>query len=232
MQRLLRFMLLYTFLLGAQKGFSQHAFQSSLYMQDRYAFNPAFGGMERSLSANLLYRSQWSGLDGNPESRMFNVHLPFYLWNGALGFQVTNESLGAETQTSFLMSYNYIYEATVGLYSTGIRIGIAQNSLDGTKLRAPDGTYEGIIIDHHDVNLPNGMVNGVSPVVEGGFYFAGNFFESGISMTGYYPAGITMDGDIKYSPKPVFHFFGEYFIETFEEISIYPTVYVKSDLAQ
>ena len=220
------------FLLVFQQGYSQHAFQSSLYMHDRYVFNPAFGGMERSLAASLLYRSQWSGLEGNPESRMLNVHFPFYLWQGAIGFQITNESLGAERQTSFLMSYNYIYESTVGLFSTGLRVGLSQNSLDGTKLRAPDGTYEGSIIDHHDINLPNGVVSGVSPVLEAGFYFAGDYFESGLSMTGFYPAGITLDGDINYNPKPTFHFFGEYFVESFEQVSLYPVVYIKSDLAQ
>ncbi len=232
MNRLLKYLLYFIFLLFFQQGYGQHAFQSSLFMHDRYAFNPAFGGMERSLSANLLYRTQWSGLEGNPESRMFDMHLPFYLWQGAIGFQVTSESLGAEKQTSFLMSYNYIYESTVGLYSTGVRVGIAQNSLDGTILRAPDGTYEGSIIDHHDVNLPNGVVSGISPMVEAGVYFAGDYFESGLSMTGLYPAGITMDGEFHYSPKPVFHFFGEYFVESFEQVSLYPVVYIKSDLAQ
>ena len=88
----------------------QHGMQYSLYMHERYAFNPAFGGMERSLAAGLLYRSQWAGLEGNPESRMLNVHLPFYLWHGALGFQLINESIGAEKQTGLLVGYNYIYE--------------------------------------------------------------------------------------------------------------------------
>ena len=118
----------------------QHSSQYSLYMHERYAFNPAFGGMERSLAAGLLYRSQWGGLNGNPELRMLNVHMPFYLWQGAIGFQLVNESIGAEKQTGFLMSYNYIYESPIGLISTGLRAGIYQKSLDGTKLRAPDGT--------------------------------------------------------------------------------------------
>ncbi len=211
---------------------AQHSSQYSLYMHERYAFNPAFGGMERSLVAGLLYRSQWGGLDGNPELRMLNVHMPFYLWQGAIGFQLVNESIGAEKQTGFLMSYNYIYESSIGLISTGLRAGLYQKSLDGTRLRAPDGTYEGSIIDHQDINLPNGIVSGISPVLEGGVYFAGDYFESGLSMTGFYPAGIKIGDNIDYAPKPVFHFFGEYFIETFEEVAIYPTIYVKSDLAQ
>jgi type IX secretion system PorP/SprF family membrane protein len=214
------------------QGFSQYGNQYSLQMHERYAFNPGFAGMERSLAASLVYRSQWAGLNGNPESRMLNVHMPFYKWQGAIGFQLYNETLGAESHTGFLMSYNYIYESTVGLFSTGLRAGIAQTSLDGSKLRAPDGTYEGSIIDHHDINLPNGVVNGISPVVEAGVYFAGDYFEAGLSMTGLYPAGVRLGDDIQYSPKPSFHFFGEYFVESFEQVSLYPVVYIKSDLVQ
>ncbi len=212
--------------------FGQYATQYSLYMHERYGFNPAFGGMERSLSASLLYRSQWQGLDGNPETRMMNVHMPFYLWQGAIGFQLANETLGAEQQTSFMLSYNYIYESTAGLISTGIRTGIYQKSLDGTKLRSPDGDYSNSIIDHHDINLPNGLVSGISPVVEAGVYFAGDYFEAGVSMTGFFPAGVTLGDNINYNPKPGFHFFGEYFMESFNQVSLYPTVYVKTDMTQ
>lgn len=211
---------------------AQHGAQSSLYMHDRYAFNPAFGGMESSLAAGLQYRSQWAGLPGNPESRMINAHMPFYLWQGALGLQLLNETLGAESHTGISISYNYINETTVGLWSFGLRGGLLQKKLDGTKLQTPEGSYEGSLIDHQDIELPNGAVNGISPLVEGGIYFAGDYFESGLSLTGYYPAGISLDDEIHYSPKPTFHFFGEYFFESFDQVSIYPVIYVKSDLVE
>lgn len=211
---------------------AQFSGQSSLYMHDRYAFNPAFGGMESSLAAGLQYRTQWVGIPGNPETRALNAHMPFYLWQGALGLQIVNQTLGAETHTSAAISYNYIYEATSGLWSFGARAGIAQSNLDGTKLRAPEGFYEGSIVDHLDGNLPNGAVSGTSPLLEAGLYFAGDLFEAGISMTEYFPGGINLSDEIQYSPKPVFHFFGEYFVENLELVSIYPAVYVKSDLVE
>jgi type IX secretion system PorP/SprF family membrane protein len=214
------------------RGFGQYGAQYSLYTHERYAFNPAFAGMERSLAASLLYRSQWTGLTGNPESRMLNVNMPVYVWQGAIGFQLYNESIGAENHTAFLASYNYIVESGLGLFSMGLRAGIYQQTLDGTKLRAPDGTYEGSVIDHQDVQLPNAKVSGVAPALEAGVYYAGNAFEAGFSLTGFYPGGIHLDGNIGYNPRPVGHFFGEYFVESWDEVSLYPTVYIKSDLIQ
>jgi type IX secretion system PorP/SprF family membrane protein len=211
---------------------AQHSVQSSLYMHDRYAFNPAFGGMESSLAAGLQYRTQWAGLPGSPETRLINAHMPFYLWQGALGLQIINETLGAESHTGVTLSYNYIRETTTGLWSGGIRAGMLQKKLDGSLLKAPGGVYEGGIIDHQDINLPNGIVTGISPLVEAGLYFAGDYFEAGLSMTGFFPAGVRLDEDIQYSPKPGFHFFGEYFIESFEQFALYPVIYIKSDLVE
>ena len=211
---------------------AQHVSQYSLYMFERYGINPAFGGMERSLAAALQYRSQWTGLLGNPETKMLNVHMPVYIWQGAVGMQAYTESAGAGNQTGLLLSYNYIAETQIGLFSAGVRAGIHQMSLDGTKLRAPDGIYEGSIIDHQDLNLPNSKVNGIAPIIETGVYYAGDAFEAGLSMTGYLPSGITLGQETVYKPKPTFHFFGEYFVEYFEEISLYPAVYLKSDLTQ
>jgi hypothetical protein len=51
-------------------------------------------------------------------------------------------------------------------------------------------------------------------------------------LTGYFPGGIQLEENIGFTPEPVLHFFGEYFIESLEEVSLYPTIYIKSDLIQ
>jgi type IX secretion system PorP/SprF family membrane protein len=210
----------------------QHVSQYSLQMHERYGFNPAFGGMERSLAASLHYRKQWSGLTGSPDAKILNAHLPVYLWQGGVGMQLYTESQGAEKQSGISFSYNYIYEAESGLYSFGLRAGIFQKSLDGTKLRTPEGNYEGSNIDHQDPNLPEGKVSGVSSSVDAGIYYAGSSFEAGLSMTGYYPGGIQLGDSYRYDPLPAFHLFGEYIISGWEEVSLYPTAYLKSDFKQ
>src|SRR5690606_21619471 len=160
-----RFLLLSILLLAASAGRAQHLGQHSLFMQDRYGFNPAYGGMERSLAAGLHYRSQWAGLEGNPEYRALTAHMPFYLWQGGVGVQLTNQMIGAERQTTFALSYNFVAQSTIGVFSAGLRAGLMQKRLDGTRLRAPEGFYEGILIDHLDPNLPNGVVSGVAPLL-------------------------------------------------------------------
>lgn len=211
--------------------FAQSAPQYSLHMMDRYTFNPAFGGMESSLSVTGNYRSQWLGIAGNPIQKYVSAHMPFYLWKGALGMAVQHESIGAQKMLSATISYNYVHETGLGLFSAGFAAGITQQTLDGSILRAPDGDYEGPIILHNDPLLPNTVVNGIAPLFNAGVYFAGDYFEVGLSLFGYTPGPLKL-GEVEIQDRAAVNFFAEYFIESLPEISLYPTLFVTTDLVQ
>ena len=66
-------------------GLTQQPAQYSMYMLNKYAFNPAYAGMDNSLSLTGVYRNQWLNLDGNPVSQNFNVHMPLYIVGGGIG---------------------------------------------------------------------------------------------------------------------------------------------------
>jgi type IX secretion system PorP/SprF family membrane protein len=212
-------------------GLAQQGPQYSLQMLNRYQFNPAFAGMDASLSINGAYRAQWEGLPGNPVQQNVNAHMPFYLLNGAFGIEFTNESIGAEKNVKAAVSYNYVYETNIGLFSAGMRVGIFQKTLDGTLLRAFDGDYEGQI-DHRDPNLPNGVVSGLAPQIDLGIYFVSDYFEVGIATNQLTIGDVNLDGAISYKPRQQYNAFFEYFIETLPDLAIYPTVFIKSDLKE
>ena len=205
--------------------------QYSLHMMDRYQFNPAFAGMESSLSISGNYRSQWLGIAGNPVQKYVNAHMPFYLWNGALGIAVQHESIGVQKLLNATVSYNYVLETDLGLFSAGIAAGVTQQSLDGSLLRTPDGEYEGPTILHNDPLLPNTIVHGIAPLFHAGVYYAGDYFEAGISVMGYTPGNVRLD-EVQIRDRAAFTVFAEYFIESIPDISLYPTVFIESDLVQ
>jgi len=215
----------------AGQAMGQYAPQYSLYMLNRYQFNPAFAGMESSLSINGSYRAQWVDLPGNPVQQNLNAHMPVYVLHGALGISIDHETIGAEETLKARISYNYVKETKVGLFSAGLGVGFHQKSLDGAALRAPDGEYEGAIIIHNDGSLPTALVRGTSPDVSIGVYYAGNFFEAGFGLTDWTIGDINMQG-ATFRGKPAVNFFGEYFIESIPQINIYPTILVRSDFTQ
>ncbi len=211
--------------------YAQYAPQYSLYMLNRYQFNPAFAGMESSLSINGSYRAQWVDLPGNPVQQNLNAHMPVYVLHGAMGIAIDHETIGAEGTLKARVSYNYVQEVKGGVISAGLAVGFHQKSLDGAALRAPDGEYEGSIIIHNDASLPMSLVSGIAPDVSVGVYFAGDFFEAGIALTDWTIGDINMQG-ATFRGKPAVNFFGEYFIESIPQFNIYPTLLVRSDFSQ
>lgn len=210
---------------------AQSAPQYSLQMMDRYSFNPAFAGMESSLSVTGDYRSQWVGIAGNPVQNYVSAHMPLYIWKGAVGMSVQHESIGAQKVLNATVSYNYVLETRMGLFSAGIAAGMTQQSLDGSLLRTPEGDYEGPTILHNDPILPGTIVHGIAPLFSAGIYFAGDRFEGGVAVSGYTPGLVALD-EVYIKDRAVVNFFAEYFIESFQDIKVYPTLFVQSDLIQ
>ncbi len=210
---------------------AQQGQQYSLQMLNRYQFNPGYAGMDASLSINGAYRTQWENLPGNPRQQHLNAHMPFYLLNGAFGISLSNESIGAEKNLSLGISYNYVYETDFGLFSLGLRGGIYQKTFDGTILRTIDGDYEGQI-DHRDPNLPNSVVRGLVPSFDLGLYFAGDYFDFGIATTRFTTGEVNLGDAVRFKPRQEFNAFFEYFIESFDYVNLYPTLFVKSDLRE
>lgn len=44
------------------------------YMYNMNVVNPAYAGSKESISGGLLYRQQWSGLEGAPKTATFSLH--------------------------------------------------------------------------------------------------------------------------------------------------------------
>ena len=50
--------------------------QYTQYMYNTLSVNPAYAGSRGELSMTAIYRSQWTGLDGAPETFNINFHSP------------------------------------------------------------------------------------------------------------------------------------------------------------
>src|SRR4051812_4874833 len=78
---------------------AQHDPLFTQYMFNEMFINPAYAGSRDLLSATLLYRDQWVGMDGAPKTQTFSIHSPIANKKIGLGFSIMNESIGVEHQT-------------------------------------------------------------------------------------------------------------------------------------
>jgi len=105
---------------------AQQDAQYTQYMYNTMSVNPAYAGSRGELSIAGLYRSQWIGLDGGPETFTLNLHSP--IRNSKLGYGVSiiNDNIGdgvvQETYLDGVISYT-IDVSFEGKLSFGLNFG-------------------------------------------------------------------------------------------------------------
>ena len=156
--------------------------QYTIFPIDKLIFNPGYAGAEQMLSATGVYRKQWQGFEGSPESQYLSIHTDLPMFNSGVGIHIQNDVLGAENTIAGYLTYSYGVDIGEGTISMGLSAGIAQKSLDGSILRAPQGNYENGNIDHNDVLLSSTMETSATPDFNVGAYYKNDDLEVGVGM--------------------------------------------------
>ena len=145
--------------------------QYTQYMYNTLSINPAYAGSREVFSSNALYRSQWVGLDGAPETQTFNVHAPIKERLG-LGLSIINDRLGngtnQETQFHFMAAY-HIPVSSEGKLAFGVNFGGSILNIDFSRLRLFDASSS--------LALQTAIDNKFSPNFgTGAYYYTQNFY--------------------------------------------------------
>jgi len=182
-----------------------------------------------------VYRQQWAGLPESPTQQSINVHTPFYFAGGGLGLAVENGTFGAQGHTSAALTYSYHLPAgQEGILSLGGSIGYVQRSLDGTKIRTPDGNYDPSqsIFNHNDQTLPVNKINGGGLTAHFGAYYKGERLEIGISALNLSEQQIDLDNNTSFVLDRSYNFNVNYSLDIGSKLVLLPSVLVKSNFTQ
>lgn len=211
---------------------AQQAAQYSLYTFNTLQYNPAYAGLDNSLSITGGLRRQWVGLEGSPFSQYINAHLPLYYLRGGAGISFENDALGAEQFTSVLLSYNYQIETGSGVWALGVGGGWVQRTLDGQKLRTPDGQYtEPGVIDHEDDLLPLGIETASVTTFTAGLYYQSERIEGGIGVR-HLTEPKTPLGQLQLPLSRTYFLNLGFHFDLNGSFTIHPSLMVQSDFAQ
>ena len=111
------------------------------YMFNPLKYNPAYAGNKSILSAALVYRNQWVGLQGSPKIVTFSAHSPLKNKNMGLGFEVTNDKIGPTNNIWVQASYAYrirVSKISKGKLGFGLKAGVYNSAIDWTKINYKD----------------------------------------------------------------------------------------------
>ncbi|MCB0373211.1 MAG: type IX secretion system membrane protein PorP/SprF [Muricauda sp.] len=108
--------------IGALSTQAQQDAQYTQYMYNTVSVNPAYAGSRGHLSIAALYRNQWLGLDGAPETQTLNIHSPIGYRGVGLGLSIVNDKIGPTSETYFDVDFSYTIQTSwQGRLSFGLK---------------------------------------------------------------------------------------------------------------
>ena len=153
-------------------GFAQQDAQYTQYMYNTINVNPAYAGSRGVLSVFGLYRTQWVGIDGAPDTGAFSVNTPIENSNLGLGLSFVNDRIGPTSENlisadvSYTIPTSETYKLSFGVKGTANLFSLDENKLD--------------VKDKNDTALLS--YNYFSPNVGAGIYFHSDKLYLGLSV--------------------------------------------------
>ena len=102
----------------------------SLFMYNGLAINPAMAGSAETFSATALYRKQWAGIEGAPETQTLNMDAPVWNKKIGLGLNIINDKIGVMQNLNINAQYAYRIQFEKGTLSMGLQAGVYNYSAD------------------------------------------------------------------------------------------------------
>jgi type IX secretion system PorP/SprF family membrane protein len=229
---------IYAFLVamfGLFVAYGQQPAQYSLYMLNPYGQNAGAAGSSEQLEFVGGFRAQWLGIEGAPRTQFVNFSLPIAIVSSGAGLILEADQIGARTGVTAKLSYNYKLRLSEDSHlALGASGGVVQGSLNGAKLRTPDGDYNQGVIDHADNILNAVSTNGTTPTFDVGLYYKNLWIEGGVSVNNITEPQLRLKGErsLAVSLKRNYQGFATARFEVGNKLSLHPSMSLRSDLFQ
>jgi type IX secretion system PorP/SprF family membrane protein len=205
-------------LLIATQVYGQQDPQYTQYMYNMNVINPAYAGSKENLSFGLLYRSQWAGIDGAPETGTFFGHTRVGEKVG-IGLSVISDAVGPIKETNAYADFSYT-----------LKLGGEHRIAFGVKAGATfhDIGLAGIdLIDPNDPFFQN--INTTTPNIGAGFfYYTDNYYLAASVPNILNSVHLDADGNKLGSEEAHYFVTGGYVFELSPNTKLKPSFLVKS----
>ncbi|WP_179009323.1 PorP/SprF family type IX secretion system membrane protein [Winogradskyella forsetii] len=206
-------------LLMALQMHGQQDPQYTQYMYNMNIVNPAYAGSREGLSFGLLYRNQWSRIEGGPETGTFFGHTPIGS-NLGLGLSVIADQIGPVKETNAYVDVSYT-----------LNLGGEHKLAFGVKAGATfhDIGLAGIEIVNTDDPFLNQNINSTTPNIGAGFFYYTNKYYVSLSVPNLL-SSVHLDNDGRKIGSETQHYFltGGYVFDLSPNTELKPSVMVKS----
>lgn len=202
-------------------SFAQQDAQFTQYMYNTININPAYAGSRGVMSVFGLYRTQWVGLDGAPETSALSLNTPLNNDKLGLGFSLVNDKIGPTTENNFSVDFSYsIQTSATAKLSFGIKGSANIFNLDPNKLTP----------EHQGDPQFSDFKNKFSPNVGAGVYWHSDKGYVGLSVPNFIQTNRYDDNDTAIFKEQINYYLiaGYVFnLDRYEMIKFKPAVLAK-----
>lgn len=147
------YILLLVFTAAVSSG--QQAPVSDQYVLNPVLINPAYTGARGVLNIAGLYRRQWVGVEGAPQTIMLTGDTPLPDGKNSIGMYILRDRIGVTRETAVSALYSYRIEAGEGDLYFGLRAGIIATRTKWSDLIVLDNGDEFYLLDSKLFSVPD-----------------------------------------------------------------------------
>ncbi len=193
--------------------------QYTQYMYNQNVVNPAYAGLKEGLALGLLYRNQWSALNGAPETFTFNAHAPVGERTG-LGLSIIRDELGPVKETNAYVDFSYTIPVSSNYQlAFGVKAGATFHDigLSDLELQDPGDPFFSQNVSQTTPNIGAGV-----------FLYSDNFYV-GASVPNILNSLHLDENGLQFGSETSHYFVTSgYVFQTTENLKLKPSVLVKS----
>ena len=194
--------------------------QYTQYMYNMNIMNPAYAGSRENLSFGLLYRNQWTGIDGNPETGTLFVHSPVGN-NLGLGLSVIADQLGPVKETNVYADVSYTLKlGGEHRLAFGVKAGATFHDI---------GLLSNVIVNDPGDPFYSQDINTTTPNFGAGFFYYTNKYYLSLSVPNLLSSVHLDNNGTKIGSETQHYFFtGGYVFDLSPNTELKPSLMVKS----
>lgn len=199
---------------------AQQQSQYTQYMYNTMSINPAYTGTRSLFSAFAMYRTQWVGIDGAPQTINFSLESPVGSIGQGLGIAITSDRIGPSSASSLTVNYSYPIQLNENLkMGLGISAGVNFLEVNYNKLKISE------VNDQH----MNGILSKASPDLGLGIYLHSSNWYAGLSAPQILKTDFYDDvNNSTVSRKAHFYLMGGYVFDLNENLKFKPASIIKA----
>ena len=121
-------------------SFAQQDPLYSQYLFNPMVINPAYAGLNNRFNGSVGYRTQWAGLEGQPQTMNASMHTSLVNNKVGTGLLIMNDRIGNLTTTEVNAAFSYKLELKNSTVSFGMQTGVQNFKSDNSAINPYDKT--------------------------------------------------------------------------------------------